>query len=267
MPESVLPPRPVAAARRFTGLLTGLRTGSRWLLDQLLPPRCLLCGTDVTAPGSLCPGCWPALHFLAPPWCQQCGQPFPLPVPDGTRCAGCLAAPPPFARARAVFAYDLHSRSLLTRLKYADRPHLAPALAGWLLRVGAPLLAEADVMLPVPLPRRRLFFRRYNQAALLAQALFRLSGQPDLRLGLDWLIRTSTRPQAGLGLSARQRNVAGAFTLRPGRVAAVAGARLVLVDDVFTTGATVRECARVLLAAGAERVDVLTVARVLRSDL
>lgn len=249
-------------------LRAGLAAGGRWVLDRLLPPRCLLCGADVLTPGSLCADCWPRIRFLTPPWCATCGQPFAVPMPEETRCAACLIAPPPFACARAAFAYDIHSRPLITRLKYADRPYLAPALAGWLLRVGGPALTGADAVIPVPLPRYRLFLRRYNQAALLAVALVRAWNGPSRpRLGLDWLVRTRpTPPQAGLGLQARQRNVAGAFAVRPARLPQIAGARLLLLDDVLTTGATVRECSRTLLAAGAARVEVLTVARVLLDE-
>ena len=158
--------------------------------------------------------------------------------------------------------YDDASRRLILAFKHGDRLHLAPAFGGWMRRAGTDLLAEADLIVPVPLHWSRLFARRYNQAALLAHAIHAAGGPP---VGADWLIRRRRTPSQGKrNAAARERNVRAAFAVRPGRP--VKGRRIVLVDDVFTTGATVGECARVLRRAGAARVDVLTLARTVRQQ-
>jgi ComF family protein len=154
--------------------------------------------------------------------------------------------------------YDEASRGLVLSFKHADRTHAAPAYGEWMRRAGAELLADADIAVPVPLHWTRLFVRRYNQAALLAHAIRRAGGPP---VEPDLLVRRRRTPTQGhLGRLARARNVRSAFAVRPG--AAIDGRRIVLIDDVMTTGATVGECARVLKRAGAARVDVLTLARV-----
>ena len=162
--------------------------------------------------------------------------------------------------ARAALRYDKNSRRLVLGLKHGDRTHLAGAFGRWMHRAGIEVLADADLLVPVPLHWTRLFQRRYNQAALLAQAI-RSSGGPPL--AADWLVRLRRTPAQGhLGPAARERNVRGAFAIRPGR--SFAGKRVVIIDDVITTGATVEESARVLKRAGAASVSVLTLARALR---
>jgi len=250
-----------------TRMATLVATLGRQLLDAVLPPRCPLCGETVDCQGGLCPACWLQLSFLGPPWCACCGLPFTLTVAETAGplwCGRCLAQAPPYHRARAVFAYDQASRPLVTALKYGDQTFLAEIVGHWLLRAGRELLGEADLLLPVPLHRWRLFHRRYNQSALLAAALSRRCGRP-MATGLLYRAR-HTPTQTGLAPRARQRNVAGAFALTPAAQRRLAGARVVLVDDVLTTGATVGECARVLRRAGALQVDVLTLARTLPED-
>ncbi|WP_188258892.1 ComF family protein [Azospirillum tabaci] len=233
------------------------------ILDTLLPPRCLCCGGAVDRQGGLCAPCWSGLTFIAPPLCACCGTPFDFALEGEPLCGACIAEPPVFARARAVLAYDDGSRPLVLGFKHGDRIHAAGAYGAWLARAGAELLADADLLAPVPLHRLRLFRRRYNQAALLAQAAGRQAGRPVLP---DLLVRRRATPsQGGLDRSGRRRNVKGAFAVRPGLEPRVAGKRIVLVDDVLTTGATLSECARVLLRAGAERVDALTLARVVKT--
>lgn len=201
------------------------------------------------------------MTFFAPPWCARCGVPYPHPMGEGAVCAECARGDMHWHRARAVLRYDKYSRRLVLSFKHGDRTHLAPALGRWMHRAGADLLAETDLLIPVPLHWTRLFSRRFNQAALLAHAIHAAGGPA---VAPDWLIRRRRTPSQGrLGAGARVRNVRGAFALRPGRN--VKGKRVVVIDDVMTTGATIEECARVLRRAGAEFVGVLTFARAVRA--
>lgn len=258
----------------IAALASRLRPAARLALDAVLPPQCLSCAELVSEPGALCAACWARLNFIAAPFCRICGWPFDSDPsssdgaaeapPTDLVCGACLREPPLFDRARAVLAYDDASRGLILGFKHADRTHGAPAFARWLARAGGELLIAADIIAPVPLHWSRLLARRYNQAALLGLGLAKLTGKsvvPDL------LVRRRPTPsQARLSRSERLRNVAGAFAVRPSRLAAARGRRIVLVDDVLTTGATVSACAKTLRRAGAVSVDVLTLARVVRPE-
>lgn len=238
----------------------GLRGLFGPVLETVFPARCLGCTHPVDHQGGLCPRCWSNLSFITPPVCAQCGLPFDLPAAADTVCGACLVAKPPFARARALWRYDSGARPLILGFKHGDQTFAAPAFAAWLARAGAELLDNAACIVPVPLHPWRLVMRRYNQAALLARAVAAVSGLP---FGADWLRRTRPTPsQGGLDRSHRHSNVRGAFALTDRGRARVAGQRVVLIDDVLTTGATASECARTLLRAGAEQVDVLALARV-----
>ena len=243
-------------------LAPALRKSAAFLLDAILPPRCLKCGEIVADPGSLCAQCWPALRFLGAPCCACCGLPFEFDMGEGSLCGACSADRPLYDRARAALTYDDGSRDLILRFKHADRIDGAATFAGWMARAGAELVASADIIAPVPLHRWRLVRRRYNQAAILANAIGRLRGKlviPDLLVR-----RKATESQGHLGRSQRRRNVAGAFTIHPGKAQVAAGARILLIDDVLTTGATAEACARALRSGGASAVDLLVLARVVR---
>jgi ComF family protein len=238
-----------------------VRRIARAVVDGVLPPRCLACGATVDDVDALCPACWGSMSFFAPPWCAVCGLPFPHPMGDDAVCADCARERHSWDQARAVLRYDRHSRRLVLMLKHGDQTHLARAFGGWMRRAGGDLLDGADLLVPVPLHWTRLFSRRFNQAALLANAIH-TAGGPSL--GADWLVRCRRTPSQGrLGPLARERNVRGAFALRRGR--SVQGRSVVLIDDVLTTGATAEECARVLRRAGAASIGVLTLARALRA--
>ena len=245
-----------------TAWAAGIKRAGGRALDIVLPPRCLKCGATVDSVGALCAGCWPAVTFLAPPQCAACGVPFEFNLGPAALCGACAGERPVFERARAAFRYDDGSKDLILRFKHADRTDSRPAFARWMARAGDALLADADLIAPVPLHWLRLFMRRYNQAALLASALGDLAGKPAVN---DLLLRRRRTPsQGGLGALARRRNVAGAFAVDPRRRMLLQDKRVLLVDDVLTTGATVSACASVLLRAGARAVDVLTLARVVR---
>lgn len=257
----------IGAITPFDAIAPGARAVLTAALNAILPPRCLSCGVIVAETGALCGPCWEGVQFLTPPMCAQCGYPFELDPQGHSLCGACLARAPAYDRARAVMAYDAGSRDLLLAFKHADRTEAAPALAKWLSRAGAELLEDAEIIAPVPLHRRRLFQRRYNQAALLAHALGRLDIGHGEAVVLPQLLRRvrNTPSQGRLSASGRRRNVAGVFKVAPRLLDRVAGKRILLVDDVLTTGATVEACARVLKRAGASGVDVLTAARVVRA--
>ena len=235
-----------------------IKSAASLALDQLLPPRCLGCGEAVDAAGRVCVACFQALAFLTPPLCAGCG--VPLPPAAGSPCGACLAAPPPYDRARAALGYNAASRRMLLAFKHGDRTEVARTFAAWMRTAAPDLVAEARWVVPVPLHRWRLFARRYNQAALLSYALVERG-----RVLPDALVRVRPTPSQGaLSRAARARNVAGAFRARGADRPRLAGACVLLVDDVMTTGATLEACARALRRAGAARVDALTVARVVR---
>jgi len=243
-------------------LAPALRKSASWLLDAVLPPRCLKCGEIVADAGSLCGKCWQALRFLGNPCCACCGLPFEFEMGENSLCAGCIADRPLYNRARAALVYDDASRDLILRFKHADRIDGAATFAGWMARAGAAMVDSADIITAVPLHRWRLVRRRYNQAAILANAI---GGQRGKLVIPDLLVRRRATPSQGhLGPSQRQRNVAGAFALHSGRTQVVAGARILLIDDVLTTGATAESCVRTLRSAGATAVDLLVLARVVR---
>lgn len=230
----------------------------------LFPPVCAGCRRLVSEPGSLCGECWPKLRFLERPWCEVMGTPFTIDMGPGILSAAAIANPPPFDRARAAVAYTGVARRMVQGLKYHDSTDLAPWMARWMLRAGAELIADADVIIPVPLHWRRFFRRRFNQSAELARTIAARTGRP---YAPEALLRIKqTRQQVGLGASERESNVRAAFSVPKTSAETVRGRRVLVVDDVFTTGATVSSVARALKKAGARGVDVLTFARVMPGD-
>ena len=239
------------------------RAAAAGAVGLVLPPSCLACYAPVGESGALCAECWSRVSFIGRPCCARCGLPFAIEAAQDAVCGDCARAPPDYDRARAAFLYEGAGRELILAFKMADRSWVAPRLAAWLHRAAAPLLPDADLVVPVPLHRWRLLARRFNQAAVLAGLMAR---QADAAAVPDLLVRTRrTPPQTRLSGSARRRNVRGAFAVRQSRAHLVAGRNVLLVDDVLTTGATVSACARTLRKAGAARVDVATLARVVQS--
>lgn len=232
-------------------------------LDFLLPPRCIACDESVEAIHLLCSTCWSGMDFLSDPQCARCGFPFEVDYGDDMVCAGCLHREPHFETARSVVAYTTKSKQMILRFKHGDATNLAPAFARMLIQAHGEALRECDVLVPVPIHTRRLWVRWYNQAGLMATHVGRLVG-----VSVDHFLlkrHKNTRPQGKMSAQARRDNVKGSISLgHPFPV----GLHVGIIDDVLTTGATVNECARVLRAAGAKRVDIFTLARVVsnRSD-
>lgn len=230
----------------------------RFLVDYLLPPRCIRCAVSVGTSPALCPRCWGDLQFIESPCCAQCGVPFDYTMDGQLLCGGCIANAPPFTKARAALVYNEPARQLIADFKYHDKLVATPLFAQWMMR-HAECLEGADMIAPVPLHWRRLFTRRYNQSALLACELMRLSQIPAYPMLLKR--KRFTPPQAGLSREQRWKNVKGGFNITPRYKDAIKHKHIVLVDDVHTTGATLCECARVLKKAGAKKITVLTLAR------
>lgn len=229
------------------------------VLNLLFPPTCLSCPQPVAQHGGLCPTCWDGIRFISAPHCACCGYPFEYALAHTSQCGRCLTTPPPYTAARAVLHYDERSRRLITQLKYADQGHLAPTYGAWLANAGHALISQSQLIIPVPLHYRRFLQRRYNQSSLLAYALARHCSLPVLP---DGLTRTRhTQPQASLNRREREKNVRNAFAVTPRHAAAIEGRSILLIDDVMTTAATIHACTRALLKGGAQRVQVLTLAR------
>lgn len=230
-------------------------------LDTVVPVQCLGCATIVESTDTICATCWAGLTMIGPPVCRCCGLPFAYDQ-YAALCGECMRLTPPFARARSAVIYDDGSRHMIMAFKHGDRPEAARLFARWMAACAPDLLHDADVLVPVPMDSKRLFKRRYNQAALIAKRLSVVCGRP-----LEYTLVERIRPTTGQGRmspSQRRRNVAGAFAVPETRRADVRGKNILLVDDVFTTGATVQAITRQLNKAGAKSVDVLTTARTVR---
>jgi ComF family protein len=239
-----------------------VRQAGQAVLGVILPARCLTCDVAVDTPGQLCPVCFVATSFVTEPCCTTCGQGFAHAGEGGRtmQCPVCLNAPPAWRHARAALRYDDQAGRIILPFKHMDRVETAPALARHMVRAGAALLQTADLLVPVPLHRGRIRARRYNQSALLARAIGRLAGRPAL---LDAVHRVrATKSLQGQSKAARAAEMTAAFAVNPARSAAIAGRSILMIDDVLTSGATAKSCARALLAAGAAYVDVLVAARV-----
>ncbi|WP_182085172.1 ComF family protein [Aureimonas sp. ME7] len=226
----------------------------------LYPPVCAGCGTALAHAPAVCPDCWRTLRFIERPFCEVLGLPFSYDLGRGFLSAEAIASPPAFGRLRAALVYRDLAAKMVASLKYSDRTDLVPLMAGWMCRGGREVLEGCEVLVPVPLHPRRLFRRRFNQSAELARAIARRENLPYAPLCLKRA--RATHSQVGLGPSEREANVRGAFAVPPGRAHEIRGKRVVLVDDVYTTGATVSAATRALKRAGAAEVDVLVFARV-----
>jgi ComF family protein len=239
---------------KLLGRLGGL------VLDMLYPPVCLSCDAPVAIADTLCPECFRKLRPITTPMCPVLGLPFEVSLGPDARSAEAIADPPPFGRARSAVMYHEVARALVGTLKYGDRPELARLCARLMAQAGAELLGDDAVLVPVPLHRARQFARRYNQSTELARALGKLTGLPvDPAMVTR---RKNTRQQVGLSGEARRRNVAGAFQISPEGTSRLRGRRVIVIDDVITTGSTVKAVTRALRAGGVEDVDVLSFARV-----
>lgn len=232
-------------------------------LDTLLPPRCPVTGELVASQGTIAPSIWAQLQFVTNPFCKKCGIPFGFgEEEDGLRCMHCIENPPNYSTARSALIYNETSRDLILGFKHGDKTHMTPSFSPWLKRAGAEMIEHANCFIPVPLHRTRLFARRYNQAALISEILAKETQIEHLAMALK---RTRATPSQGhLRTEEREKNVKKAFSVNPKYIEKIKGKSIILIDDVYTTGATVKECAKALLSVNAKEVHVLTLARVLK---
>jgi ComF family protein len=229
-------------------------------IDLLIPLRCVKCGSILENREGLCTSCWPLIPFLTKPYCACCGLPFDFEIEEGALCGACSYELPLYKTARSVFSYTSESKDLILKFKHTDSIHSAPVFSTWMVR-SLPEI-ENPLCIPVPLHWTRLFMRTYNQAALLARGISKLKGwaySPSL------LIRKRRTPSQGhLSKKDRIKNVSRAFQVSQSKSSQIEGKTILLVDDVFTTGATLNACSKVLLSAGAREVHALTLGRVVK---
>jgi ComF family protein len=230
------------------------------VLDQFYPPACLHCETAIASADALCARCFAQLRPITAPLCPRLGIPFEVALGPDAVSAEAIADPPPFDRSRSAVLYNDVARKLVSRLKYGDRPELARFCARLMAAAGHELWEPGPVLVPVPLHRFRQFERRYNQSTELARALAKVTGLEVDPLLVSRIKRT--RQQVGLTADQRQRNVAGAFAARADALGRLSGRGVVIVDDVITTGSTVKAVTRALKKAGVGQVDVISLARV-----
>lgn len=237
----------------FNSILSGL-------LDFIIPPLCPICKQPIKTAHCLCPNCFEKIQFISYPYCIKCGRPFEFDIPEETRCGACSKKDPVFHKARAAFIYDSNSKQLILPFKHSDHLELTPLLTNMLYQAGKELFAETDVLLAVPLHRLRFIKRKYNQAGVLAKSLADKINKPYLS---NVLIRARSTPSQGhMRPAERKKNVSGAFKIIHPEL--IKGKRILIIDDVFTTGATVSECTKILRKNGAKHVSVLTLARVVK---
>jgi ComF family protein len=249
---------------KSAGLLRQLNTSwlvlARGLVDMLYPPVCLHCDAPLSAPDTICPNCFKALRFITAPRCPVMGTPFEVAMGEGALSAEAIAEPPPFGRCRSALVYNEVAGALVSRLKYGDRVELARFCGHLMVGAGHELWGEDAVLVPIPLHASRLRTRRYNQSAELALAISKCTG---LTVASNVLFRKKkTRQQVGLSGAGRAKNVSGAFEARLAAKLLLKDRRVILVDDVYTTGATVKAACRALKRAGVKSIDVVTLARV-----
>jgi ComF family protein len=236
----------------------------RATIDGIYPPSCTGCGRQTAEPGALCGFCWNSIKFIEKPFCAIYGTPFSTELGDGMISARAIADPPPYARSRAAVAYQGLALRFVHGLKFQDRQDHARWMAKWMARAAPDLISDADVILPVPLHWQRMVSRRFNQSALLAQKLAQSADKPFAPLALKRIKATVT--QRGLTAKERDANVKRAFIVPENQSIHVQGRRVLLIDDVITTGSTVAAATKALLRAGASEVDVLAFAMVLKQE-
>ena len=241
---------------RFRFLAAGVRLQGKSMLELVYPPQCLACDVATSEPFGLCSRCWSGLKLISKPYCLRLGTPFSVDYGADMLSPAAIADPPRFDTGRAVALHDGVAKDLVSRFKYGERLDMSRLMARMMVQAGQDVLDGADLIVPVPMHRFRLWRRRYNQAAVLALAIGQMTTIP---VSLNALQRVkNTVAQVGLRRNERRANLVGAFRVAPGAQMSLEGRHIVLIDDVRTTGSTLNACAHLLRKAGASRIDVLT---------
>jgi ComF family protein len=240
------------------------------VIDLVLPPKCI-CGKKQTAENAnICGECWLKIDFINSPMCQKCGDPFQfksdiLENDDNglaeLLCTNCLANPPSYELQRCVFNYNENSNFIITKFKYSDSTHSAKYLAKQLHNISKNFIDEIDLITSVPIHYKKLIKRKYNQSALLANELSKITKKPVNNFILKRI--KNNKPQAGLPREERLKNVKGSFEVNPKALKKISGKNILIIDDVITTGATMRECTKVLQKNNVNKIYVLAVGRTL----
>lgn len=243
-----------------------LSHAGRLAMEFIYPPQCPSCRSEIEAATGICPDCWRDIAFLSGDLCQFCSAPLEGDLGPGGVCDACVHHPPAWDRGAAAVLYEGVGRKLVLALKHGDRLDISPLAASWMSRTGGDLIASADLIVPAPMHWLRLARRRFNQAGELARSVAANAGRPHA-FAPDLLMRgRATATQDGKTRAERMENVSGVFSVAPKWRGSVPGGKILLIDDVMTTGATLSECAEVCRAAGAAEVNVLVMARVARAD-
>jgi ComF family protein len=243
----------------------GISYSANACINFLVPPRCVNCNRLSAVQDAICANCWVQLRFIERPYCEIMGTPFSVDLGEGTLSTEAMANPPPFSRLRSAVLYNDIARNLISRFKFSDRNDLAPFIANVMARAGSELIGDADIIIPLPLHRRRLHSRRFNQSAELARIISAKSETGNRHVPCDPMALSrvrNTRQQIGLTRQSRQQNVSGAFLVPTHMRPRLAGKRILLVDDIYTSGASVKSATKALLRGGAKAVDILTFAKV-----
>ena len=231
--------------------------------DFILPPVCLNCHQATADTNQLCPTCWQQITFISSPFCQLTGEPLPFDIGENAISAAAAKSPPAYDRARAVALYEGTMRELIHKLKYQDRHEVTTLMANWLISTGQDFLNQADVLIPIPLHRQRLWRRRFNQSTLLAKRISEMTDKPvDFK---SFARKKNTQSQVGLSETQRKSNLQGAFHIPEHRVNHLNNRSVLIIDDVITTGATANAAAKTMKNAGAKQVNLLCLALVLPS--
>ena len=257
-----------SALRRVPGALRAggtIAAAGSALMRVVYPPGCIACGASVAEPGALCAACWRETPFIHGAACDKCGVPLPGDADDGPLiCDDCLTSARPWRHGRAAMVYDGAARRMVLGLKHHDRHDITRPAGRWLARSARGVVRDDTLVAPVPLHWWRLVGRRYNQSALLAAALAREIDRPHCP---DLLRRRRfTGTQDGRSREARRQNLEGAIAVHRHRTGLLEGRHVLLVDDVMTSGATLAACTEACFAAGADDVDVVVLARVMRFE-
>lgn len=250
--------------RLFAHAGKAAKTVLRAAIDAIYPPTCSGCAKQLAEPGALCGTCWNNVRFIEKPYCPVLGTPFSTDIGEGMLSARAISNPPAYSRARAAVAYHGLALRFVHGLKFQDRQDNATWMADWMARAAPDLIEDADVIVPIPLHWRRLVLRRFNQSALLAQNIAN-DGQKSFSPSALKRVK-ATVSQRGLMAKDRAANLKNSFTVPDDRVMAIHGRRVLLIDDVITTGSTIEEATKALLKAGAVNVDVLAFAMVLKQE-